>query len=101
MTKKRFIFAALFLVIWFLVADAYWVSKQRDVDKCSINPALIEMNFKFHLIAKGQYLEAEEFARNDCSRAEGNGSHWMFSSGLSYAELLLLLPVANRIRFDG
>ena len=97
MNKKRISIAVVFLAFWFLVADAYWFSKARAVESCSIDAAFVELIAR-HDVASGRMFGlARDIATQYCGSAEGVGKPWYLSSGLSYAEIILLLPVANRI----
>ncbi len=93
------IIALLFL--WFLVADAYWVTKERKVEQCSFLAANDVLKNKLEYVDNledGLY-NLMLFYRKRCSFAEGSGWLWDNPHGMAYWELVLLLPVANRFQF--
>ena len=100
--KKKIIFIFVVFVVWFLVADAYWVAKQRAVAQCANNPFSVELILEHdqNLSSLGSDFalrRARLEALSECSLVEGAGHAWFSAKGLSYAEIVLLLPVGNRI----
>lgn len=96
--------------IWFLTADAYWMSKEREVAKCRLASAIELVK---HTLPNGSFNELDESKANEtmlinawlavanpCSWVMGAGNYWESSRGMAYWELLMLVPVINRFRFE-
>ena len=106
--KKKIITIAMMLALWFLVADAYWMSKERSVEKCVIDKSteLVSRNLYndyFRTMRDSsdfQYTYARFLVEERCSWAEGGGYGWNNYSGLAYWEIFVTLPVIYRYRFD-
>ncbi len=96
MIFKRIVVSFLLLAIWFFVADAYWTAKGRSVAKCANNPVSLGIILQYDENNLG-FNHAKLTVLSDCSAAEGNGHGWFSARGMSYAEIVLLLPVASRM----
>lgn len=93
--------------IWFLAADAYWMSKEREVAKCKLVSAIELVK---HTLPMGAFDEptdnemtliyAKGAVAKQCSWVIGAGNSWESPRGMAYWELLLLVPVINRFRFE-
>lgn len=93
--------------IWFLAADAYWMSKEREVEKCRLASAIELVK---HTLPKGSFdeltandmtlINAKYAVAKQCSWVIGAGNYWESPRGMAYWELLLLLPVINRFLFE-
>ena len=106
---KKIITTAIMLAIWFLLADAYWVSKERDIERCILNASteLIKHSTGQWFFRNeawvgngGEYFNASLLVGDHCRWAEGKGNDWNNISGLAYWEILVTLPVIHRYKFD-
>jgi hypothetical protein len=94
--RNKLMLIGLLLAVWFVIADAYWMSKERDINKCKLDKA---SEFVQHKTSDNIYAElidklaAYEF---ECSMAEGAGYYWNSYKGLAYWEAILTLPVVYR-----
>lgn len=94
--SKRLAFATICLVVWFVIADAYWMAKDRVVSKCRLeNGTELLKNGRVEKISDANWIFYEE-----CSWAEGAGNYWESPRGMAYWEILLMGPVIYRFRFD-
>ncbi len=93
---RRWIFLPIITGIWFLIADAYWMSKERVVTKCVLDNAT---ELYKHGITPDIY-DAKAIFWAECSWVAGGGNYWNSPSGMAYWELILLTPVIHRYRFD-
>ena len=106
--KKKIIKIALLLALWFLVADAYWMSKAREVGNCIVDKSneLVSKNLHQNYfdirndVDDSQHFRAAEMVEFHCSIAQGVTSYWNHIDGMAYWEILLTLPVIHRYRFD-
>ncbi len=93
--EKRWIALGIILVIWFLAADAYWVSKDRDFHNCILeNSTHLLKNDRISSLTDGNTIYWQE-----CSWLIGAGNYWDTPSGMSYLEVIFLIPVMYRYRF--
>ena len=96
----------MMLALWFLVADAYWMSKARNVEQCAVDKATEVVKHTlykdyFHInteYAGAPISKAQNEYRNICSALEGVGYYWDHSSGMAYWEVILTMPVMYRYR---
>lgn len=98
---KKIILLTVFFVLWFFMADAYWVAKDRGVSKCVIDKSTELLSrslrndyFNFHdADLFFPFLRAKEMVGNECSYVEGRGSLWFEIAGMAYWEVIFTLPV--------
>ena len=93
---KRMIVSTLLLGSWFLIADAYWVAKDREESKCQFENAT-------ELLKHGritEIFEGKTIFFQQCSWVMGAGNYWDSPRGMAYWEIILLVPVIYRFRFD-
>jgi hypothetical protein len=97
----------LFFIVWFLAADAYWMSKERDVAKCKLTSTieLVKHTLPDHYFDKPMdnemtLINAMYAVAKKCSWVIGAGNYWDSPQGMAYWELLLLTPVITRFRFE-
>lgn len=100
-TKKNIGVLLIALAAWFMIADAYWMSKERVVAKCSLDKAseLVKQNLIGSNIYDG-LIDATALYDTQCSYAMGAGNYWRTPKGMAYWEIVLLLPVINRFGFS-
>lgn len=102
--SKRLVNVAFCLVVWFVIADAYLMAKEREVGKCSITNAteLIKSGVRVGIFDETPDALTDAKALYDvrCSWVEGAGYYWESPSGMAYWEILLMGPVFYRFRFD-
>ena len=106
--RKKIMIIGLLLVVWFVIADAYWVGKERDVKKCTlekstllISNTLYQEYFRVYRDSMSSaYLLATAMVDDECSSAEGFGSDWTSFSGLAYWEAIILMPVIHSVNFN-
>jgi hypothetical protein len=103
--KKLFVLIFLFF-LWFLAADAYWKSKERDVQRCRLSNAveLVKHSIPdryFESITDGNILfNGRSMVHEHCSWEIGGGWDWDSMLGLSYWEIILTAPIIYRYRFE-
>lgn len=109
MNKKKLTFIFAIGLIWFLFADAYWVSKKRDLWACmaSEDSRVIANDFIFGSGSHTSDLRAV-FMKRICAAAVYGGPNdiintlspaarsYSYRESFGYAEILLLLPVVHR-----
>ena len=94
--RNKLMLIGLLLAVWFVIADAYWMSKERDINKCKLDKA---SEFMQHKTSNSMYAELTDILavyENQCSWAEGAGYYWNSYKGLAYWEAILTLPVVYR-----
>ena len=103
--SKRIMIIGLLLVVWFVIADAYWMSKKRSVARCTIEAStdlIKHTTDKWYFRHEGwddgggEYFNAARMVRDHCSWTEGAGNDWDSFRGLAYWEAILTLPVVYR-----
>jgi hypothetical protein len=93
---KKLIISIIILGAWFFTADAYWISKERAVQKC-------EFENSIELLKHGRIEEitdAKFILYENCSWVMGAGNYWNTPRGMAYWEIILLLPVIHKLNFD-
>lgn len=93
---KRLIVVAIILGVWFLTADAYWMSKQRSYEKCTLDNAAELLKYG----RTADLIGGKEIYWEECSWVMGAGNYWNSTRGMAYWEILYLMPVLGRYRFD-
>lgn len=98
---KKIILLTVFFVLWFVMADAYWVAKDRGVSKCVLDKSteLVSRNLQtnyfnsFDTDLYTPFFRAKEMVRAECSYVEGRGNYWFEIAGMAYWEVIFTLPV--------
>jgi hypothetical protein len=109
-TRKHWLVFAASLCLWFLAADAYWTSKKRAVEDCTLDNAteLVKHSITAHtfgsLTTSERIADSLVYARlaveDYCKSALGGGHWWDSVRGLAYWEVIFFAPVAYRFRFE-
>ena len=106
--RKKVMIFGLLLAVWYVIADAYWVSKERDVNNCILQKSTLLISNTLHQeyfldireSMSSAYFWANAMVDDECSSAEGLGSDWTSFSGLAYWEAIILVPVIHRVSFN-
>ena len=94
-------FTIVGMVIWVLVADVYWVSKERALYDC-ITQGLINFALKHRVNPEIVEIDragtwASEYIESSCSYLHGRGNEWNSKEAMSFVEIIILIPVIYRI----
>ena len=97
------------LALWFLLADAYWMSKERKEEICVLDKAteLVGKNLYPGFLHRYEYdnnslmfMNARRMIGEQCGLIGGGGYYsWNHIYGLAYWEIILTLPVIHRYKF--
>jgi hypothetical protein len=98
--SKRFTITAILIFVWFLIADAYWTAKEREVGKCSLSNATELVKNGISVGTSDALTDAVALYDTRCSWVIGAGNYWNSPRGMAYWEMLLMGPVIYRFRFD-
>ncbi len=92
---KRLMLLTVMLGSWFLTADAYWVFKEREEQRCYFENSI-------ELLKHGRITELTDarFLKQHCSLVMGAGNYWNSPRGMANWEIILLLPVIHKLNFD-
>jgi hypothetical protein len=109
-TGKQWLVFAASLCLWFLAADAYWTSKKRAVEDCTLNDAteLVKHSITAHTFGSttdigrivNSFVDASVAVEDFCKGAVGAGNAWDSVRGMAYWEVMFLAPVGYRFRFE-
>lgn len=106
-TRKSIVVFVAAVGLWFLAADAYWRSKERTVENCTLSNAVEllkgiskELPLSDSESSRSTIYLTQRIVREACWLTEGGGNWWDSVRGMAYWEVVLLAPIAYRFRFE-
>ena len=99
MTKKaKAAIALIVLGVWILIADSHWKNREREIALCI--HSMTTYNYISNILVLEIDIESSyqfrRIARVICLENIGGGEKWGTPPGMSYFEMILLLPVIHR-----